>query len=97
MNYVNSIQMRVSGYDFQFVLGQAAHIVEGGRVIVGNLLTVVMSPQHAKALSEMLTKNISAYEEIFGPVATPVVIQQPASTAPAQPSSRSRSAQKQKA
>ncbi len=97
--YVNSAQVRVGAYDFQLVLGQTAGMADK-TLIVNNLVTVVMSPQHAKALSDLLSDHIRLFEELMGTIqvgprddATPST---PA-VGPARPSSRSRTGASSKA
>lgn len=90
--YVNSAQVKVGPYDFQLVLGQTAGVVDK-TMVVNSVVTVVMSPQHAKALSDLLSDHIRLFEELMGTIqvgpkddATPST---PA-VGPARPSSRSR-------
>ena len=99
--YVNSARVRIAPYDFQFVLGQTKGPGPDDELLVSNAITVVMSPQHAKALSELLERNVRAFEEIMGPIqirdkdkATPPT---PAASGRSRPSSRSRTGASSKA
>ena len=98
--YVNSAQVRVGAYDFQLVLGQSAGVVDK-TMVVNNLVTVVMSPQHAKALSDLLSEHVRLFEELMGTIqvgpkdeATPPT---PAASGRSRPSSRSRTGASSKA
>lgn len=64
--YVNSSRMGVSPWDVRMIVG---HVVEvGGGQLNQDEATLVMSPQHAKQFHKSLTKTLSSYEEIFGPI-----------------------------
>lgn len=98
--YVNSVESKVSFFDIQLVLGFTEEIRPDQSVLVKNLVTIVMSPQHAKALREALIVNIEAYERAFGVIQMPTLApptSQLDATAPRPPSSRSRAAARRKA
>jgi len=63
--YANSVQVRVSVWDFQLIFGLASS--EGPeQVNIRNHQAVFLSPQQAKALSNMLAQNVAQYEQAFG-------------------------------
>ena len=63
--YANSVQVRVSVWDFQLVFGTASS--EGPeQVTIRNHQAVFLSPQQAKALWNVLGQNIAQYEQAFG-------------------------------
>ena len=66
-NYSNSVQIRVSVWDFFLVFGtlqqQSPTAVE-----VTNFQGVYLSPQQAKALLTVLQQNVSNYEKTFGEI-----------------------------
>jgi flagellar protein FlaG len=63
--YANSVQVRVSVWDFQLVFGLASS--EGpDQVTIRNSQAVFLSPQQAKALWNVLGQNIAQYEQAFG-------------------------------
>ena len=65
--YANSVQVRVSVWDFQLVFGLASS--EGPeQVTIRNSQAVFLSPQQAKALSLMLHQNVQNYEQTFGEI-----------------------------
>jgi flagellar protein FlaG len=63
--YANSVQVRVSVWDFQLVFGLASS-ESPEQVTVRNHQGVFLSPQQAKALWNVLGQNISQYEQAFG-------------------------------
>lgn len=64
-SYANSVQVRVSVWDFQLVFGLASS--EGPeKVTIRNHQAIFLSPQQAKALWNVLGQNIAQYEQAFG-------------------------------
>ncbi len=64
-SYANSVQVRVSVWDFQLVFGLA--LSEGPeQVTVRNNQLIYLSPQQAKALWNVLGQNLAQYEQAFG-------------------------------
>jgi flagellar protein FlaG len=65
--YSNSVQVRVSVWDFFLVFGtlqqQSEHEVE-----VRNFQGIYFSPQQAKALMKILEQNVTNYEATFGEI-----------------------------
>ena len=67
-SYANSVQVRVSVWDFQLVFGTASS--EGPeQVTIKNHDAIYLSPQQAKALWNVLGQNIAQYEQAFGALA----------------------------
>jgi hypothetical protein len=66
-NYANSVQVRLAIWDFLLVFGtleqQAADAVT-----IDNFQGIFLSPQQAKALSNLLTHNVAQYEKTFGEI-----------------------------
>ena len=63
--YANSVQVRVSVWDFQLVFGLASS--EGPeQVTIRNHQAIFLSPQQAKALWNILGQNLAQYEQAFG-------------------------------
>lgn len=60
--YCNRAISNVSQFDFNLVL---MHAVEDN---VLNSINVVMSPQHAKALTVLLSEAVKGYEQNFGEI-----------------------------
>jgi flagellar protein FlaG len=65
--YANSVQVRVSVWDFFLNFG-VAHQETPDQVTIENQLGVYVSPQQAKALWNMLGQNLSQYEQTFGAI-----------------------------
>ncbi|MFZ0663393.1 MAG: DUF3467 domain-containing protein [Acidobacteriaceae bacterium] len=66
--YANSVQVRVSVWDFFLSFG-IAHQDTPDQVTVENSQGVYLSPQQAKALWNMLSQNLVQYEQAFGAIA----------------------------
>ena len=64
-SYANSVQVRVSVWDFQLVFGTASS-ESPDQVTIRNQAAVFLSPQQAKALWNVLGQNIAQYEQAFG-------------------------------
>lgn len=65
--YANSVQIRVSLWDFFLMLGTAQQNAPDA-VTLNIFQGVYLSPQQAKALSNLLQQNISHYESAFGEI-----------------------------
>ena len=63
--YANSVQVRVSVWDFLLVFGLASS-ESPEQVNIRNNQGIFLSPQQAKALWNMLGQNLSQYEQAFG-------------------------------
>jgi flagellar protein FlaG len=66
-SYANSVQVRVSVWDFQLVFGLASS-ESPEQVNIRNHQAIFLSPQQAKALSNVLAQNLAQYEQAFGPL-----------------------------
>ncbi len=64
-SYANSVQVRVSVWDFQLVFGLASSETPD-QVSIRNNQLVFLSPQQAKALWNVLGQNLAQYEQAFG-------------------------------
>ena len=65
--YANSVQVRLSVWDFFLAFGKAAP-GEGPQIDLINFQGIYLSPQQAKALSLMLRQNVENYEQAFGEI-----------------------------
>jgi Protein of unknown function (DUF3467) len=64
-SYANSVQVRVSVWDFSLVFGLASS--DGPeQVTIRNHQAIFLSPQQAKALWNVLGQNLAQYEQAFG-------------------------------
>ena len=66
-SYANSIQIRVSVWDFLLVFGRLQPVTEKD-VEVQNFQGIYLSPQQAKALLTILEQNVHQYEGTFGEI-----------------------------
>ncbi len=64
-SYANSVQVRVSVWDFQLVFGLASSD-SPDQVTIRNHQAIYLSPQQAKALWNVLGQNLAQYEQAFG-------------------------------
>jgi hypothetical protein len=64
-SYANSVQVRVSVWDFQLVFGLALS-ESPDHVTIRNHQAIFLSPQQAKALWNVLGQNLAQYEQAFG-------------------------------
>src|ERR1700753_1882732 len=63
--YANSVQIRVSVWDFHLVFGQA-NSETPDQLSIQNHQGIYLSPQQAKALWDVLGPNIAQDEQAFG-------------------------------
>jgi hypothetical protein len=66
-NYANSVQVRVNLWDFFLMFGTVNQTAPDA-VTIQNFQGVYLSPQQAKALSNLLNQNITQYESAFGEI-----------------------------
>lgn len=66
-SYANSVQVRVSLWDFFLMFGTINQTAPDS-VSIHNYQGVFLSPQQAKALANVLNQNISQYENTFGEI-----------------------------
>lgn len=65
--YANSVQVRVSLWDFYLMFGRIAQSSPDA-VQIQNFQGIFLSPQQAKALSNVLLQNVQQYEAAFGEI-----------------------------
>jgi hypothetical protein len=66
--YANSVQVRLTVWDFLLVFGTIEH-QSPESVVLENFQGIYLSPQQAKALNNVLTHNLAQYEQTFGKLA----------------------------
>lgn len=66
-SYANSVQIRVSVWDFLLVFGRLQPVTVQ-EVEVQNFQGIYLSPQQAKALLTILEQNVRQYEGTFGEI-----------------------------
>ena len=67
-SYANSVQVRMSVWDFFLVFG-TMHQESAETVKIENFQGIYLSPQQAKALMNVLGHNLAQYEQTFGTLA----------------------------
>ena len=65
--YANSVQMRVSLWDFFLMFGTVNQAAPDS-VTIQNFQGVYLSPPQAKALANLLAQNLKQYEAAFGEI-----------------------------
>jgi hypothetical protein len=66
-NYANSVQVRVSLWDFFLSFGIIQQAAPDS-VSIQNFQGLYLSPQQTKALANVLNQNVSQYESTFGEI-----------------------------
>ena len=66
-HYANSVQVRVSLWDFFLLFGTMNQNAPDA-VQIHNFEGIFLSPQQTKALSNVLQQNVSQYEATFGEI-----------------------------
>ena len=67
-NYANSVQVKMSVWDFQLIFGTMQQET-AAEVVMENFQGIFVSPQQAKALWNILGANLAQYEQTFGKLA----------------------------
>jgi hypothetical protein len=67
-SYANSVQVRISVWDFFLYFGTASQDT-ADELTIKNFQGIYLSPQQAKALWNILGQNLAQYEQTFGNVA----------------------------
>lgn len=65
--YSNSVQVRVSVWDFLLQFGTMRQTADAA-IAIDNFQGIYMSPQQAKALCAVLSQNLAQYENTFGEI-----------------------------
>jgi hypothetical protein len=66
-SYANSVQVRLSVWDFLLVFGTLEQQTREA-LTIDNFQGIYLSPQQAKALHSVLSQNLAQYEQTFGPI-----------------------------
>ncbi len=66
--YANSVQVKMSVWDFMLIFGTLQQQTAPDEVNIRNLQGIYLSPQQAKALWNVLGQNLAQYEQAFGEV-----------------------------
>jgi hypothetical protein len=67
-SYANSVQVRMSVWDFFLVFGTMRQDLPD-ELKIDNFQGIYLSPQQAKALMNVLEHNVAQYEQTFGTLA----------------------------
>jgi hypothetical protein len=66
-SYANSVQVKVSVWDFMLIFGLATSD-SPDQLTIRNHQSIFLSPQQAKALFQVLGQNLAQYEQAFGEI-----------------------------
>ena len=66
-NYANSVQVRVNLWDFFLLFGRINQTAPDN-VAIHSFQGIYVSPQQAKALLDLLQRNVTQYETAFGEI-----------------------------
>jgi flagellar protein FlaG len=66
-SYANSVQVRLNVWDFLLIFGRVNQTGPDS-VEIRNFQGIYLSPQQAKALSNLLLQNVQQYEATFGEI-----------------------------
>jgi Protein of unknown function (DUF3467) len=69
--YANNVSFSTSVWDFTLDFGMLLGIDDEGTLNIQDLARVIMSPQQAKAFSQVLAENVAQYEGQFGSIPVP--------------------------
>ncbi len=75
--YANSVQVRMSVWDFLLVFGTMSQ-EKADELNIKNFQGIYLSPQQAKALHGILSNNLEQYEQTFGTIELNQHLPQPA-------------------
>lgn len=64
--YSNSVQLRVTTWDMALTFGTMKG--EAPEMYIENFERIILSPQQAKALANVLSENVRSYEATFGEI-----------------------------
>ena len=68
--YVNDTQVQITPWDLRLMFGVISGLSNEDNILISvmQLGEIRMSPQHAKKLSQILAKQVAAYEATFGSI-----------------------------
>jgi hypothetical protein len=67
--YSNAANIEVTAWDFNIIFGELKKTE--GKMTIEQSVMVTMSPQHAKALADILSNNVREYEKNVGEIKLP--------------------------
>jgi hypothetical protein len=73
ITYVNAMNINANVVDFQFVFANQIVDNQKQEIVIKELQRIVMSPQHAKVMLNLLRGQVEGYETKFGTINIPPV------------------------
>lgn len=68
--YSNSLNVEVSFNEFKFFFGEILEATEE-KLKVEEYISVVVTPEEARSIADLLVKQLKLYESMFGPIRKP--------------------------
>lgn len=68
--YSNSLNIEVSFSDFKFFFGEILEATEE-KLKVEEYISVIVTPEEARSIADLLLKQVKLYEATFGPIRRP--------------------------
>jgi hypothetical protein len=68
--YSNSLNVEVSFSDFKFFFGEILEATDE-KLRVEEFCSVIVTPEEARSISDLLIKQVAIYEATFGPIRRP--------------------------
>jgi hypothetical protein len=65
--YADGVRISISGYDIKLTF-TVTETLATGNVMITEMATIAISPQHAKELAVVLTRNVAQYEKDIMPL-----------------------------
>lgn len=65
--YANNLLLQSSVWDVRLAFGLLTGATDE-TLIVRSMVNIILSPQHAKAVSDILRKQVEHYEAAYGPI-----------------------------
>jgi hypothetical protein len=73
--YANNVGLTVTPWDLRLLFSEIV-VNEQGKPSVQLRANVVLTPAHAKALSDALVRNVKEFEKLYGEITVPGAAQQ---------------------
>src|SRR5438874_2205643 len=68
--YSNSVRLVTTTFDFRLLFGEISPFADGKMGVIARA-TVVMSPEHMKAMVAVLTRSVEEFEDAHGVIPWP--------------------------
>jgi hypothetical protein len=70
--YANNVQIESTLWDINMIFGEVQEVFpDEPKIVVQDLVSVVMTPEHAKAMCMTLVQHLKTYEQNYGKIRFP--------------------------